>query len=49
VTLDWNVFKNYKLDKVFKKNPESKYAKLTDPRYVKSLMVNNDSQMYGRV
>ena len=49
VTPDQNVIKNYKLDKVLKKNPESEYAKLTDPRYVKSLMVNNDSQMYGQV
>lgn len=49
VTPDQNVIKNYKLDKVLKKNPESEYAKLTDPRYVKSLMVNNDSQMYGQL
>lgn len=49
VTPDQNVIKNYKLDKVLKKNPESEYAKLTDPRYVKSLMVNNDNQMYGQL
>lgn len=48
-TPDQNVIKNYKLDEVLKKNPESKYAKLTDPRYVKSLMVNNDNQMYGQL
>lgn len=48
VTPDQNVIKNYKLDKVLKKNPESEYAKLTDPRYVKQLMVNNDNQMYGQ-
>ena len=49
VTPDQNVIKNYKLDKVLKKNPESEYAKLTDPRYVKQLMVNSDSQMYGQL
>lgn len=48
VTPDQNVIKNYKLDKVLKKNPESEYAKLTDPKYVKSLMVESDSQMYGQ-